>query len=60
MSYRPKAELSNVPAIPDHIYYDVLITNFNSTTGIPIPIYFNENRTNPIIPCTGEYEMSII
>lgn len=60
MSYRPKPELSNVPAIPDHIYYDVLITNFNSTTGNPIPIYFNENRTNPIIPCTGEYEMSII
>jgi hypothetical protein len=60
MSYRPKAELSNVPAIPDHIYYDVLITNFNSTSGNPIPIYFNENRTNPIIPCTGEYEMSII
>jgi len=60
MSYRPKPELSNVPAIPDHIYYDVLVTNFNSTTGNPIPIYFNENRTNPIIPCTGEYEMSII
>jgi hypothetical protein len=60
MSYRPKPELSNVPAIPDHIYYDVLITNFNSTTGTPIPIYFNENRTNPILPVTGEYEMSII
>jgi hypothetical protein len=61
MSYRPKPELSSsVPAIPDHIYYDVLITNFNSTTGTPIPIYFNENRTNPIIPTTGEYEMSII
>jgi hypothetical protein len=60
MSYRPKPELSNVPAIPDNIYYDVLITNFNSTTGNPIPIYFNENRTNPIVPVTGEYEMSII
>ena len=60
MSYRPKPELSSVPSIPDHIYYDVLITNFNSTTGNPIPIYFNENRTNPIIQSTGEYEMSII
>jgi hypothetical protein len=60
MSYRPKPELSNVPNIPDHIYYDVLISNFNSTTGNPIPIYFNENRTNPILHTTGEYEMSII
>jgi hypothetical protein len=60
MSYRPIPQLSNTPAIPDHVYYDVLITNFNSTTGEPIPIYFNENRTNPIIPVTGEYEMSII
>jgi len=60
MSYRPKPELSNVPAIPDHIYYDVLVTNFNSVSGAPIPIYFNENRTNPIVPITGEYEMSII
>lgn len=60
MSYRPIPQLSNVPAIPDNIYYDVLITNFNSTTGDPIPIYFNENRTNPILPITGEYEMSII
>lgn len=60
MSYRPKAPLSNVPNIPDNIYYDVLITNFNSTTGNPIPIYFNENRTNPILQTTGEYDMSII
>ena len=60
MSYRPKLELSNVPNIPDNIYYDVLISNFNSTTGNPIPIYFNENRTNPIIESTGEYDMSII
>lgn len=60
MSYRPKPELSSVPSIPDNIYFDVLVTNFNSTTGNPIPIYFNENRTNPIIPVTGEYEMSII
>jgi hypothetical protein len=60
MSYRPIPQLSNVPAIPDHIYYDVLITNFNDTLGKAIPIYFNENRTNPIIPVTGEYEMSII
>jgi hypothetical protein len=60
MSYRPKPELSGVPNIPDNIYYDVLITNFNSTTGTPIPIYFNENRTNPILQTTGEYDMSII
>jgi len=60
MSYRPKIELSNVPNIPDNVYYDVLISNFNSTTGNPIPIYFNENRTNPIIQSTGEYDMSII
>jgi len=61
MSYRPKLELSNaVPNIPDNVYYDVLISNFNSTTGNPIPIYFNENRTNPIIQSTGEYDMSII
>nr|WPF46855.1 MAG: putative minor capsid protein [Lake Baikal virophage 14] len=60
MSYRPKPDISAVPTIPDHVYYDVLISNYNSATGAPIPIYFNENRTNPIIPVTGEYEMSIV
>ena len=60
MSYRPKKELSNVPNIPDNVYYDLLISNFNSTTGNPIPISFNENRTNPIIQSTGEYDMSVI
>ena len=60
MSYRPKLELSNVPNIPDNVYYDVLISNFNSTTGNPIPISFNENRTNPIIQSTGEYDLSVI
>ena len=50
----------SVPVNPDHVYYDVLISNYNSSSGAPIPIYFNENRTNPIIANTGQYEMSIV
>jgi hypothetical protein len=60
MSYRPKPQLSDVPNEPDNLYYDVLITNYNSISGEPIPIRFNENRTNPIINNTGDYELSII
>jgi len=51
---------NQVPVNPDNVYFDLLITNIYSEKTAPIPIYFNENRTNPIINNSGDYEMSIV
>jgi len=51
---------SSVPVNPDNVYYDLVITNVKSETTPPIPIYFNENRTNPIVNNSGDYELSIV
>jgi hypothetical protein len=45
---------------PDMIYYDIVSTNFQSTTELDPFLRFNETRTNPIIANTGEYYMSIV
>lgn len=42
------------------VYYDIVSTNFQSTTEINPFLRFNETRTNPIIANTGEYYMSIV
>ena len=52
--------MSSVPVNPDHVYFDLVITNIKSEYTEPIPIYFNENRTNPIINNSGDYDMSIV
>jgi hypothetical protein len=52
--------ISFVPKHPDNIYYDLVITNFKSETTEPQKIYFNENRTNPIINNSGDYKLSIV
>ena len=43
-----------VPINPDNVYYDLVITNVKSETTPPLPIYFNENRTNPIVNNSGD------
>jgi hypothetical protein len=52
--------ISSVPKHPDNVYYDLVITNFKSETTEPQKIYFNENRTNPIINNSGDYKLSIV
>jgi len=45
---------------PDMIYYDIVSTNFQSTTSEEPFLRFNETRTNPVINNTGEYYLSIV
>lgn len=45
---------------PDMVYYDIVSTNFQSTTTEEPFLRFNETRTNPVIPNTGDYYLSIV
>ena len=45
---------------PDQIYYDVTVTNFQSTTTQPPVFYYNEQRTLPFISNPEEYYLSIL
>lgn len=45
---------------PDMVYYDIVSTNFQTTTTEEPFLRFNETRTNPIIDNTGEYYLSIV
>lgn len=45
---------------PDMIYYDIVSTNFQSTTTEEPFLRFNETRTNPIISNAGDYYLSIV
>lgn len=45
---------------PDMVYYDIVATNFQSTSTEEPPLRFQETRTNPIIPNTGDYYLSIV
>jgi len=45
---------------PDMIYYDIVSTNFQSTSQPEPFLRFNETRTNPIIPNAGDYYLSIV
>lgn len=44
----------------DQIYYDVVVSNFQSTTTIPPIFYFNEQRTLPFITNPEDYYLSIL
>jgi hypothetical protein len=44
----------------DQIYYDVTITNFQSTTTIPPLFYYNDQRTMPFVACPEDYYLSIL
>jgi hypothetical protein len=43
----------------DQIYFDVTVTNFQSTTTIPPVFYYNEQRTMPFIQNPEDYYLSI-
>lgn len=44
---------------PDHIYFDLVIKNFQSTTQESKQLIFNESRNSPFINNSGEYYMAI-
>jgi len=44
----------------DQIYFDVTVSNFQSTTTQPPIFYYNEQRTMPFINCPEDYYLSII
>lgn len=46
-------------ASPDQIYFDVTVTNFQSTSQAPQPFYYNESRTMPFVNNPEEYYLSI-
>jgi hypothetical protein len=43
-----------------HIYYDILITNLDSSSTEPIPLSYKSNRSQPIIMNCSEWYFSII
>ncbi len=45
---------------PDQVYYDVTVTNFQSTTTQPPVFYYNEQRDMPFISVPEDYYMSIL
>lgn len=46
--------------LPDAVYYDVLTTNFSSTTKNPKPFAFNESRSSPYVENPEHYDLSIL
>ena len=53
-------KLSRVPVDPDNVYLDIMTTNVLGNRTEPLPIQFNENRTNPILDNAGDYCMSVV
>lgn len=47
-------------ASPDQVYFDVTVTNFQSTTTGPPVFYYNEQRTMPFVSNPEEYYLSIL
>lgn len=45
---------------PSHIYYDLQINNFQSTTTESPPLIFNETRNNSFVPKADDYFLSIV
>jgi hypothetical protein len=45
---------------PDNIYYDLTITNFQSTVTQPPIFYYNDDRTTAYLDKPEDYELSII
>lgn len=53
-------KLSRVPVDPDNVYLDIMTTNVLGNRTEPLPIQFNENRTNPVLDNAGDYCMSVV
>ena len=47
-------------ASPDQVYFDITVSNFQSTTTTPPVFFFNEQRTMPFINNPEEYYLSIL
>ena len=47
-------------ASPDQVYFDIVVSNFQSTTTKPPVFFFNEQRTLPFINNPEEYYLSIL
>ena len=47
-------------AAPDQIYFDVTVSNFQSTTTQPPVFFFDEQRTMPFISKPEDYYLSIL
>ena len=47
-------------ASPDQIYFDITVSNLQSTTTKPPVFYFNEQRSSPFIMNPEEYYLSIL
>jgi hypothetical protein len=45
---------------PDQVYFDVTVSNFQSTTTNPPQFYFNEQRTSPFVQVPEDYYLSIL
>ena len=45
---------------PDYVYYDVVVSNIQSTTTAPTDFYYNDNRTQPYIKCPEDYALTIL
>jgi len=45
---------------PDNIYYDIVVSNFQSSLVDPNPFYFNDTRTTPFIQKPEDYLLSIL
>lgn len=45
---------------PDQVYFDITVTNFESTTTFPPVFYYNESRTMPFIENPEDYFLSIV
>ena len=44
----------------DQIYFDITVSNFQSTTTQPPVFYFNEQRTTPFVMNPEDYYLSIL
>lgn len=49
-----------IDSLPDEVYFDVLATNFKSTSTEPAIFTFNESRSNPYIQSPEKYDLSIL
>ena len=46
--------------LPDAIYFDLLSTNFKSTSTAPAIFSFNDSRSNPFLQSPEKYDLSIL
>lgn len=45
--------------LPDKIYYDMVISNLNNTSGTPPVAYYNETRSSPLVYDPFKYDLIV-